>query len=134
MLNPKQPAYFPPNAQNAVRQAGLLGESIPKALRGRSVREYRHINLGTVASYGLLHGAANIRGIQLKDVPAWLAHRSYHVAVMPTFDRKVRIFAGWVADAIGRIDLTPTDDTEDPRKDFAEAAIAVAEAAAKKAA
>jgi NADH:ubiquinone reductase (H+-translocating) len=30
----------------------------------------------------------------------------------------VRILAGWVADAIGRIDLTPTDDLEDPRHDF----------------
>ena len=134
VLNPDQPAYFPPNAQNAVRQATLLAESIPKALRHRPVREYQHINLGTVASYGLLHGAANIRGIQLKDTFAWLAHRGYHVAVMPTFDRKVRILAGWVADAIGRIDLTPTDDTEDPRKDFADAASAVAAAAAKKAA
>ncbi|WP_375400738.1 NAD(P)/FAD-dependent oxidoreductase [uncultured Amnibacterium sp.] len=133
-MSPKQPAYYPPNAQNAVRQAGLLAESIPKSIRGRKVREYRHINLGTVASYGLLHGAANIRGIQLKDTLAWLAHRGYHVAVMPTFDRKVRILAGWVADAIGRIDLTPTDDTEDPRRDFAEAANAAADAAAKKAA
>lgn len=131
LMSAKQPAYYPPNAQNAVRQAGLLAESIPQAIRGRKVREYRHINLGTVASYGLLHGAANIRGIQLKDTLAWLAHRGYHVAVMPTFDRKVRIFAGWIADAIGRIDLTPTDDTEDPRQDFADAASAAAAAAAK---
>lgn len=134
LMSPKQPAYYPPNAQNAVRQAGLLAESIPQAIRGRRVREYRHINLGTVASYGLLHGAANIRGIQLKDTLAWLAHRGYHVAVMPTFDRKVRILAGWVADAIGRTDLTPTDDTEDPRRDFADEAAAVAAAAAEKAA
>ena len=134
-LTKPQPAFYPPNAQNAVRQAELLAESIAKSIRGRKTpRPYIHYNLGTVASYGLLHGAANIRGIQLKDTWAWLAHRGYHVAVMPTFDRKVRIFAGWVADAIGRIDLTPTDDTEDPRKDFAEAAGEVAAAAQRKAA
>ena len=119
---PQQPAFYPPNAQNALRQAVLLGESIPKAIRRRRPRRYVHYSLGTVASYGVLHGAANIHGIQLKDTWAWLAHRGYHLLAMPTTDRKVRILAGWVADALGRIDLTPTDDFEDPRHDFREAA------------
>jgi len=114
----QQPAYYPPNAQNALRQAVLLGESIPKAIRRRRVRPYRHYTLGTVAAYGLLHGAANIHGIQLKDFWAWVAHRGYHLMAMPTTDRKIRILAGWVADAVGRTDLTPTDDLEDPRHDF----------------
>jgi NADH dehydrogenase len=114
----QQPAYYPPNAQNALRQAVLLGESIPRAIRRRRVRPYVHYTLGTVASYGLLHGAANIHGVQLKDVWAWLAHRGYHLLAMPTTDRKIRILADWVGDALGRIDLTPTDDLEDPRHDF----------------
>ncbi|MGN6742771.1 MAG: NAD(P)/FAD-dependent oxidoreductase [Amnibacterium sp.] len=114
----QQPAYCPPNAQNALRQAVLLGESIPKAIRRRRPRPYVHYSLGTVASYGVLHGAANIHGLLLKDTLAWLVHRGYHLLAMPTFDRKVRILSGWVADAIGRTDLTPTDDLEDPRHDF----------------
>jgi len=117
-----QPAYYPPNAQNALRQAVLLGESIPKAIRRRRPRPYVHYSLGTVASYGILHGAANIHGIKLKDTWAWLAHRAYHLLAMPTTDRKIRILAGWVADALGRPDLTPTDDLEDPRHDFRVAA------------
>jgi NADH dehydrogenase len=118
----QQPAFYPPNAQNALRQAVLLGESIPKAIRRRRPRPYVHYTLGTVASYGVLHGAADIHGIQLKDAWAWLAHRGYHLLAMPTTDRKIRILAGWVADALGRTDLTPTDDLEDPRHDFREAA------------
>ncbi len=114
----QQPAFYPPNAQNALRQAVLLGESIPKAIRRRRPRPYVHYTLGTVASYGILKGAANIHGIQLKDTWAWLAHRGYHLLAMPTTDRKIRILAGWAADALGRIDLTPTDDLEDPRHDF----------------
>jgi NADH:ubiquinone reductase (H+-translocating) len=114
----QQPAYYPPNAQNALRQAVLLGESIPKAIRRRRVRPYKHYTLGTVAAYGVLHGAANIHGIQLKDFWAWVAHRGYHLFAMPSTDRKIRILAGWVADAVGRPDLTPTDDLEDPRHDF----------------
>ncbi len=121
-LTKPQPAWYPPNAQNALRQAVLLGESIPRAIRHRRVRKYVHHSLGTVAAYGLFHGAANIYGVQLREIPAWLVHRGYHLMAMPTTDRKVRIFAGWVADALGRIDLTPTDDLEDPRHDFEVAA------------
>jgi NADH:ubiquinone reductase (H+-translocating) len=117
-LTKPQPAYYPPNAQNALRQAVLLGESIPKAIRGRRVRPYKHYSLGTVAAYGVLHGAANIHGVQLREGWAWLVHRGYHLMAMPTTDRKVRILAGWAADAVGRTDLTPTDDLEDPRHDF----------------
>ncbi|MDH2444757.1 FAD-dependent oxidoreductase [Amnibacterium sp. CER49] len=121
-LTKPQPAYYPPNAQNALRQAVQLGESIPKAIRRRRVRPYIHYSLGTVASYGVLKGAANIKGVQLKDTWAWLAHRSYHLLAMPTFDRKVRILTGWIGDAIGKPDLSPMDDLEDPRHDFREAA------------
>lgn len=119
---PQQPAYYPPNAQNALRQAVLLGESITRSIRRRRVRPYVHFSLGTVASYGLFHGAANILGVQLKDLPAWLTHRGYHLLAMPTMDRRLRILSGWVSDFLGRPDLTPTDDLEDPRHDFVVAA------------
>ena len=117
-----EPAFYPPNAQNALRQAVLLGESIPRSIRRRRVRRYVHYSLGTVASYGLFRGAANIFGAELMELPAWLAHRGYHLLAMPTTDRKVRIFAGWVADFLGKVDLTPTDDFEDPTHDFRVAA------------
>ena len=121
-LTKPQPAWYPPNAQNALRQAVLLGDNLARVVRRRRPRRYIHYSLGTVASYGLFHGAANIFGVQLKDLPAWLVHRGYHLLAMPTTDRKVRIFAGWVADLVGRVDLTPTDDLEDPTHDFRVAA------------
>ncbi|WP_345479836.1 NAD(P)/FAD-dependent oxidoreductase [Amnibacterium soli] len=117
-LTKPQPAWYPPNAQNAVRQAVVLADNIARSVRRRRPRNYVHHSLGTVAEYGLFHGAANIYGVQLKELPAWLAHRGYHLMAMPTMDRKVRIFAGWIADFVGKPDLTPTDDFEDPTHDF----------------
>lgn len=124
-----QPAFYPPNAQNALRMGNLLAENVAKVLRGRRARRYRHINLGTVASYGLFHGAANIRGIELTGMLAWLAHRGYHLLAMPTLDRRVRILAGWIAEAIGTPDLTPTGDSGAAQREFAAAAEAQAAAA-----
>jgi NADH:ubiquinone reductase (H+-translocating) len=121
-LTKPQPAWYPPNAQNALRQAVRLADNIARTVRRKRPRNYVHYSLGTVASYGLFHGAANVFGVQLKEVPAWLVHRGYHLLAMPTTDRKVRIFAGWVADFVGKPDLTPTDDLEDPTHDFRVAA------------
>lgn len=129
----KQPAYYPPNAQNAVRQAKLLARNIIADLTGGTVVEYRHKSVGTVAEYGLGKGAGIIKGVKLRGLPAWLAHRAYHGAAMPSLDRKWRVIAGWVADAVAPRDLSPMSALQDPRRAFREAAEATDREAAEKA-
>lgn len=116
----KQPAYYPPNAQNAVRQAKLLAKNICAAIEGEPIVEYRHKSLGTLAEYGVGKGAANIGGLKLKGIPAWLAHRGYHVLAMPTLNRKWRVLSGWVTDALAKPDITSLAAVENPRRDFVE--------------
>ncbi|QHC65632.1 FAD-dependent oxidoreductase [Rathayibacter sp. VKM Ac-2759] len=130
----KQPAYYPPNAQNAVRQAKLLAQNIVADLTGGVVEEYRHVSVGTVAEYGLGKGAGLIKGVKLRGPLAWLSHRAYHGAAMPTLDRKWRVISGWVADAIAPRDLSPMSAMQDPRRAFRESAEATDRAAAEKAA
>lgn len=102
----KQPAYYPPNAQNAVRQATVLAGNIVAVVTGRTPREYRHRSLGTIASYGVGRGAANIfQKLKLKNLPAWLAHRSYHGLAVPTLDNKKRIISGWLLNPLNWQDL-----------------------------
>lgn len=102
----KQPAYYPPNAQNAVRQAPVVASNIMAVLKGAEPREYRHKSLGTIASYGVGRGAANIlHRLQLKDIPAWLAHRSYHGLVIPTVASKRRVILGWLLNPLNWQDL-----------------------------
>ena len=78
-------------------------------------------------------GAGVIKGVKLRGVPAWLAHRAYHGAAMPTFDRKWRIISGWLVDAVSRRDLSPMTALQDPRRAFREAAEATDREAAEKA-
>ena len=70
--------------------------------------------------------------MKLRGLPAWLAHRAYHGAAMPTFDRKWRIIAGWVVDAVSRRDLSPMSALQDPRRAFRETAEATDREAAEK--
>lgn len=113
-----KPAYYPPNAQNAVRQAKLLARNIIATLHGGPIAEYRHKSLGTLASYGVGKGAAVVFGIPLKGLPAWLVDRVYHGMSMPTYARKFRIFSGWFVNLFTPRDITPMTVTEHPRRSF----------------
>ena len=116
----KQPAYYPPNAQNALRQAWRLATNIVAAERGAPIEEYRHASLGTVAGYGVGRGAANIKGIRMKNVPAWLTHRAYHGAVIPTVNRKIRVIGGWLIEAMARSETSSLITVEKPTGSFRE--------------
>lgn len=93
-------------AQHAVRQALVLARNLVASLRGRPLATYRHRDAGTVAGLGLHRGVARIYGVPLRGLPAWLVHRVYHLAMVPTFGRKVRIALGWAGALLGRRDLT----------------------------
>src|SRR5690606_39321447 len=84
-----------PTAQHAVRQGRHLGANLARHILGEPLEEYRHANLGTVASLGLYKGVAQTFGIKLRGPLAWFMHRTYHMWAMPTLNRKVRIILDW---------------------------------------
>lgn len=121
-LTKDQPAYCAPSAQHAVRQARHLGKNLARELKGKPLKEYRHRNLGVVASLGLNKGVANIMGVKLRGWPAWFMHRTYHLLQIPTFNRKARIALDWTAAVFFRRDLVSMGRLHEPRRAFEEAA------------
>ncbi|PPF81907.1 pyridine nucleotide-disulfide oxidoreductase [Subtercola sp. Z020] len=116
----KQPTFYPPNAQNALRQGVLLARNILASIRGGELEEYRHASLGTVAGYGVGRGAALVRGVKLRGLPAWAMHRGYHGLVIPTVNRKIRVLGGWVIEALTSRQTVSLAATEHPRRIFTE--------------
>jgi NADH dehydrogenase len=88
-------ATTPPTAQHAVRQARHLADNLVAVLHGEPTHPYAHRYIGSVASLGLYKGVAELHGVQLRGAPAWILHRTYHLAKMPTLNRKVRIGLDW---------------------------------------
>jgi NADH dehydrogenase len=123
--------YCPPNAQHAVRQAKLLGDNIVRSLRGKTLKPYVHGNLGAVAGLGLHKGVANPMGFKLKGWPAWFFHRSYHGAMVPTFNRKIRVIADWTLALFLKRETVSLATIEQPRADFELAALDEARAKAR---
>lgn len=115
-------AWCAPSAQHAVRQARLLGRNLAGHLNGSPVKEYRHKNLGTVASLGLNKGVAQIMGVKLRGWPAWFMHRTYHMAQIPSFNRKARVVMDWTTALFFRRDLVSLGRLHEPRRAFKEAA------------
>lgn len=114
----KQPSYHPPNAQNAMRQGPVAARNAMASLVGLATEQYRHVSLGTVASFGIATGAANIKGVRLRGLPAWLAHRGYHLLALPTFGKKARVLIGWLSEFLTGTESTPLRMLEDPHASF----------------
>ena len=114
-------AWCGPTAQHAVRQARLLGRNLAAHIDGRPLSAYRHKNLGTVASLGLFEGVAQVMGVKLRGWPAWFMHRTYHMAKIPTFNRKARVILDWTAALFFRRDLVSLGRLHEPRQAFLEA-------------
>ena len=111
-----------PSAQHAVRQARLLGDNLARHLRSAEPREYRHKHVGTVASLGLHKGVAQVYGIKVRGWLAWFMHRTYHLAQMPTVNRKARITLDWTLALVFPRDVVALGRLHDPRAAFVEAA------------
>jgi NADH dehydrogenase len=107
-----------PNAQHAVRQGRHLAMNIAAVLHGQEPTDYVHESLGVVATLGVGTGIFQYRGIVVKGLPAWLMHRGYHVLAVPTWERKVRVLAGWLAMGVFGRDIVSLANVQRPREAF----------------
>lgn len=113
-----------PNAQHAVRQGRLLARNIVRVLRGGDPREYRHHDLGAVATLGLGHGVFQSGPLAIRGFPAWLMHRGYHVLAVPSWERKWRVATGWFNNLLLGRDAVELHEVRSPRTAFEEASAA----------
>jgi NADH dehydrogenase len=107
-----------PNAQHAVRQAKLLAKNIVADLRGEGVKEYFHKPLGAVAGLGIGVGVYQWKGLAIKGLIAWFMHRGYHGLAIPMWERKIRVFAGWIWNFLLRRDIVGISVMKTPRVAF----------------
>jgi NADH dehydrogenase FAD-containing subunit len=107
-----------PSAQHAVRQARRLGDNIAAALRGGTVKPYKHAYAGSVASLGLHKGVAEVYKVKLRGFPAWFMHRTYHVSRIPTLNRKIRVVADWTLALFFKREAISLGQLQNPRAAF----------------
>jgi NADH dehydrogenase len=107
-----------PNAQHAVRQGKLLAKNLVAAIRGEGIKEYFHKPLGAVAGLGIGVGVFQYKKLAVKGLLAWFMHRGYHGLAIPMWERKLRVFSGWVWNFLLRRDIVGISATKSPRLQF----------------
>lgn len=85
----------PPTAQFAVAEAKHLAKNLIARCQGNATLPFAHTSRGAMATVGHLKGVAQVFGIRMAGLPAWMLWRAYYLALMPTFGRKLRIFVEW---------------------------------------
>jgi NADH dehydrogenase len=101
-----RPVYAPPTAQFAVAEARALAVNLAARIAGRPTTAFRYASKGSMATTGHLKGVAQLLGVRLSGLPAWLLWRAYYLLQMPTLGRKLRIWVEWTWAMFFAADIT----------------------------
>ena len=113
--------FSPPTAQHALRQGRRLGKNIVASLRGRELQPFDYKQLGSLASLGRHRGVAVVLGLRLKGFPAWFLHRTYHLVMLPTWGRRIRVALDWTIALLFKRDVVSLGSLAEPRSAFLQA-------------
>ncbi len=91
-------SYAPPTAQFAVREARTLAENILAVTMGKEPLPFRYQPKGSLASLGKYKGVAQVFGINLSGLSAWLFWRAIYLSMLPGFSTRLRVALNWFFD------------------------------------
>lgn len=92
------PVYAPPTAQFAAREAGVLAQNIVHRSRGQRLLPFDYAASGIMASLGGYRGVAEIFGVLVTGLPAWLIWRGVYIGMLPGLGTRARVGLNWLFD------------------------------------
>jgi len=96
----------PPTAQHALRQAKTCAQNIAASFRDTPKKIFSFTGLGKLGSLGRRSAVAEMFGIHLKGIIAWLLWRGVYVTKFPGVDGQLRLIADWFLDVFLPRDIT----------------------------
>jgi NADH dehydrogenase len=98
--------FSPPTAQHALRQAKTCAQNILASMRGTKKQVFAFTGLGKMGSLGRRSAVAEVFGIRLKGLVAWLFWRGVYVTKFPGVDGQIRLIIDWILDVFLPRDIT----------------------------
>jgi NADH dehydrogenase len=116
----------PPTAQHALRQGRLAGANVAAALGHGQLKPFKYKTLGVFVDMGRHQAVAEMLRVRIRGFPAWFAARTYHLALMPGANRRLRLVIDWTvalffsrsAAELGQIGHPPTLASETESGEF----------------
>ena len=95
---PEARVYAPPTAQYTVKEAVAVARNIVAAYRGQPLQPFEYKPKGMLASLGNYQGVAEIYGIKVTGLLAWLTWRALYIGMLPGFATRLRVALNWLFD------------------------------------
>jgi NADH dehydrogenase len=73
-----------------------IARNIKRSVAREPLEKYRFIGIGDACSVGRRRAVAHVRGVGFTGIFAWFAWRLMLLNFVPSWDRKVRLFADWM--------------------------------------
>jgi len=101
---------LPPDAKVALQQAGAAAGNVIRELRGEEAEPFVYRRFGDMISLGTNAAVADVLGVKLTGLPAWLLWRLYYLGRLQGVENKFRVLADWAAEMVferytARLDL-----------------------------
>ncbi len=91
---------YAPTAQNATREGRTVATNIALVSQGHAPRPFRYNPIGELALVGRRAAIADLKGIKLSGLPAWLLWRGTYLAKIPSGSQKLRVAADWLLEVL----------------------------------
>lgn len=98
----------PPTAQHATREATTCATNIAAAIRGTRPSLFSFEGLGTLGSLGHGSAVAQILGMKISGLAAWILWRAIYLMKIPGIKTKLRISIDWFIHLLFPPDLAQT--------------------------
>ncbi len=98
----------PPTAQHATREAATCASNITAAIRGGGPSLFAFEGLGTLGSLGHGSAVAQILGMKISGLLAWILWRAIYLMKIPGIKTKLRISIDWFIHLLFPPDLAQT--------------------------
>jgi len=90
--------YAPPTAQFAVQEARCLAKNIVALQQKRLLTSFNFRAKGSLASIGNYKAVAEVFGVRLSGLFAWLLWRGLYIGMLPGFSTRLRVALNWLFD------------------------------------
>jgi NADH:ubiquinone reductase (H+-translocating) len=90
-----EPRLLPGLAPVAMQEGRYAAEAIGERLAGREPPAFRYTDKGNLATIGRAHAVAEIRGLRLSGLIAWLTWLGVHLWFLVGFQNRVLVMVRW---------------------------------------
>ncbi|MGQ0568332.1 MAG: NAD(P)/FAD-dependent oxidoreductase [Armatimonadota bacterium] len=95
-------AILPMTAQVAMQQAPAVARTLAALIEGRQPKPFRFTRKGEIVGLGRTGALAEVYGLQLAGLPAWLLWRAVHLTRIPYWGDRVAVAWEWAKNTLGR--------------------------------